>query len=69
MNGVGKDNHDPVNPDYYNGDDVMQIIERYNLDFKLGQVIKYVLRSGKKGDVKTDLMKAKWYLDREINQL
>ncbi len=43
---------DPVNPDYYKGDDVMQIIERYNLGFCLGNTVKYILRSGKKVDDK-----------------
>lgn len=38
------------NPSYYNGDDVMQIIERYDLGFCLGNCLKYILRSGKKID-------------------
>lgn len=61
---------DPVNPDYYNGDDVMQIIERYNLDFCLGNVVKYILRSGKKTANKpiVDLEKALWYLERKIQK-
>jgi hypothetical protein len=54
-----------VSPPYYNGDDVMQIIERYNLSFCLGNVIKYVLRAKNKNGVQ-DLKKALWYLEREI---
>lgn len=39
-----------TNPPYYNGDDVMQVIERYNLGFCLGNSVKYILRAGKKVD-------------------
>jgi hypothetical protein len=41
---------DPTAPPYYNGNDVMQVIERYNLGFCLGNAIKYILRAGKKVD-------------------
>jgi hypothetical protein len=40
----------PTTPPYYNGDDVMQVIERYNLGFCLGNSVKYILRAGKKID-------------------
>ena len=39
------------------------------LNFNLGNVAKYVSRAGKKGDALQDLEKAKWYLEREINNL
>ena len=39
-------------PDYYGGEDnpyeAIKIIEAYDLNFSLGNVIKYVLRAGKK---------------------
>jgi len=47
----------------------IKIIEAHNLNFGLGNVIKYVLRAGKKGDALQDLEKAKWYLEREITNL
>jgi uncharacterized protein DUF3310 len=62
---------DPVNPAHYNGDDVMRIIERYELDFLDGQVIKYILRAGRK-DGASDLddhKKAAWYLNRKIGNM
>lgn len=62
-------NKDPINPDYYNGDDVMQVIERYDLDFCTGNAIKYILRAGKKGEQVQDLKKALWYLERKIGQI
>jgi hypothetical protein len=64
---------DNVNhPDHYtgfsNGSEVIDITE--NLNFNLGNVVKYVARAGRKND-KTleDLRKAQWYLDREISRL
>lgn len=57
-------------PSHYQGNEfeVIDIIEDYDLNFNLGNVIKYTLRAGKKGDFKTDLRKAIWYLNREINR-
>jgi hypothetical protein len=55
-----------TNPPYYNDDDVMQVIERYNLGFCLGNVVKYILRSANKNGT-VDLRKALWYLQREIS--
>lgn len=56
---------DPVNPGHYEGDLVMRIIEKFSLGFRLGNVVKYILRHGKKAGL-VDLKKARWYLDREI---
>lgn len=39
-------------------------IERLNLDFHRGNAVKYLWRCGEKGDVITDLLKARWYLMR-----
>ena len=60
---------DPVhNPPHYKsgGIEVIDVIEAFELNFRLANVIKYVLRAGRKGDALTDLRKAKYYLDREI---
>tara|TARA_R110000744_G_C19362488_1_gene561552 strand:+ start:359 stop:514 length:156 start_codon:yes stop_codon:yes gene_type:complete len=46
----------------------IEIIEAFELGFCLGNVIKYVLRAGKKDDALEDLKKARWYLDREIGR-
>jgi len=59
---------DPINPQHYRGRDVMDIINRYNLSFCLGNVCKYILRAKEKGGVE-DLKKARWYLDEEIRLL
>lgn len=60
-------------PSHYGGKDnpyeVIKIIEHYNLGFHLGNVIKYVLRKGKKDDDLQELKKAQWYLNREIENL
>jgi len=58
---------DPVNPPHYQGDLVMRIIEHFGLEtsFYLANLIKYVLRHGKKAGLE-DLRKARWYLDRAI---
>lgn len=62
-------------PSHYKGKgglEVIDVIESFDLSFNLGNVIKYVLRAGKKGsfteDRLDDLKKAEWYLSREINQ-
>ena len=65
---------DPVNhpPHYKAGTlEVIDVIEAFGLDrsFCLGNVAKYLLRHGRKGDALEDLKKARWYLDREIARL
>ena len=49
--------------------EVIEIIEGFDLGYRLGNVIKYILRAGHKGDAVKDLQKARWYLDREIQRL
>ena len=50
-------------PDHYGGEDnpmeVIKIIEHYKLGFRTGNVVKYVLREGKKNGLE-DLKKARW---------
>lgn len=62
---------DPVNPPHYQGDYVMRIIEDFKLDFLSGTIVKYILRAGRKIGASglTDLKKARWYLDRKINNM
>lgn len=61
-------------PTHYGGEDnpfePIKIIEHYNLDFHLGNVIKYVLRAGLKDgeSADKDLKKALWYLQRKVNK-
>lgn len=60
---------DSVNhPSHYQGKtiEVIDIIEDFDLNFNLGNAIKYILRAGKKGGYQEDLNKAVWYLNREI---
>lgn len=57
-------------PSYYNSScfEVIDFIELFNLNFCLGNAVKYISRAGKKThDVIQDLEKAKWYLEREKN--
>lgn len=53
---------------HYNsgGVEAIEVIEAFQLGFHLGNVVKYVLRAGRKGDALKDLHKAKYFLDREI---
>lgn len=56
-------------PEHYQsgkGYEVMDIIEDFNLDFCLGNAIKYILRCEKKYAKTQDLKKAIWYIEREI---
>jgi hypothetical protein len=60
------------NPPHYQTDSGLQpidVIEKFDLNFNLGNAIKYILRSGKKGNKRQDLEKAIYYLRREINNL
>jgi hypothetical protein len=66
--------NDPVNhPKHYTDGkiEVIEYIEDKNLDFHLGNCVKYISRAGKKDPNKTieDLEKAKWYLQRKIDSL
>jgi hypothetical protein len=65
-----KDKSDPVNhPPHYKtgGVETIDFIEAKDLNYRLGNVVKYVTRAEKKGSPIEDLKKARWYLDREIN--
>ena len=65
-----KDRPDPVNhPPHYKagGVETIDFIEAKDLNYRLGNVVKYVTRAEKKGNPIEDLKKARWYLDREIN--
>jgi len=60
---------DPVNhPPHYKtgGVETIDFIEAKQLNYNLGNVIKYVARADHKGNRKQDLEKALWYLKREI---
>ena len=51
--------------------EVIDAINEWQLDFDLGNVVKYVARAGHKDPSKTveDLKKARFYLDDEISRL
>jgi hypothetical protein len=62
-------------PNHYGGEDnvyeAIKVIEAWDLDFHLGNTVKYISRAGKKDSDKElqDLKKALWYLNRKIEQL
>ena len=60
-------------PQHYGGADnpfeAIKVIEAWQLDFCLGNAVKYISRAGKKGAALDDLRKARWYIDREITRL
>ena len=60
-------------PSYYKHDsvEVIDLIDAYNLNFNLGNVIKYITRAGHKDgeDILTALNKAEWYLSHEIERI
>lgn len=67
-------NNENVNhPSHYTsgGIETIDFIEAKELGFCLGNAIKYIARAGKKDKNKTieDLEKAKWYIDRRIQEL
>lgn len=61
-------------PSYYGSDttyETIKVIEAWQLDFCLGNAVKYISRAGKKDPEKEieDLKKAAWYIQRRIQQL
>ena len=61
-------------PQHYGGDttyETIKVIEAWGLGFHLGNTVKYISRAGTKpdADLIDDLQKAKWYLDRYLEQL
>lgn len=60
-------------PKHYQASDpvyeTINVIEAWDLDFCLGNAVKYISRAGKKNDEIEDLKKAMWYLSRRIEQL
>lgn len=62
-------------PSHYGGVDnpyeAIKVIEAWQLDFCLGNAVKYISRAGKKDPAKTveDLKKAAWYLNRAIERM
>lgn len=62
-------------PSHYGGKDnpyeAIKVIGAWNLDFCLGNVVKYVSRAGKKDNNSAiqDLKKALWYLEHEIESM
>lgn len=57
-------------PSHYNHGaiEVIDAIEDWNLNFCLGNAIKYIARCAYKGNKKEDLEKAIWYLKRELEK-
>jgi len=57
-------------PDHYTagGIETIDFIEAKKLNYRLGNVVKYVTRADHKGKRLEDLKKARWYLDREIER-
>ena len=62
-------------PSHYGGKDnhyeAIKVIDAWNLDFCLGNVVKYISRAGKKDNnsAEQDLKKALWYLEHEIESM
>lgn len=58
-------------PKHYNTGkfEVIDVIEDWKLGFSLGNAIKYIARAPHKCSQLEDLKKARWYLDREIQNL
>ena len=65
---------DMINPDHYKGDrqyEPIAVIEDWNLNYRLGNALKYLSRNGRKPgeDPREGLRKAIWYIEREIASL
>jgi len=60
-------------PKHYGGEkndyEAIKVIDAWEVDFYLGNVLKYICRAGKKTGQLEDLKKAKWYLDQKISKM
>lgn len=59
-------------PRHYGGDtvyEVIKVIDAWELNFNLGNSVKYIARAGRKDNKLEDLKKAAWYLQHEIDTL
>lgn len=45
------------------------VIRDWDLNFNLGSAVKYLARAGRKGDIVEDLLKAREYIDFEIEAI
>lgn len=63
------DNQSVKHPQHYNSGkiEVWDAIVDWGLGFLLGNVIKYAVRAGKKGDRLEDLLKCREYIDKAID--
>jgi len=50
------------------GIETIDFIEAKELDYHLGNVIKYISRANLKGNKLENLKKAKWYMDRAVQK-
>lgn len=72
---INKTEEQVNHPQHYGGKDnpyeAIKVIEAWDLDFCLGNTVKYISRAEKKEQNKTiqDLEKAAWYLNKRIEQL
>lgn len=62
---------DMINPAHYRGNrkfEPIEVIEDWQLNYRLGNALKYIARNGRKPgeDPREGLKKAIWYLEREI---
>ena len=48
--------------------ETVEVIEAWKLGFNLGNVVKYIARAELKGSRREDLLKALWYLERELSK-
>ena len=71
-NGQATRNPAVDHPDYYNagGIEVLDVVKQFRLNFCTGNALKYICRAGQKpgADRITDLRKAVFYLNREIEE-
>ena len=58
-------------PAHYNRGkyEAIDVIEDWQMNFNLGNALKYLSWAGHKDDIIQDLKKSLWYLQREIDRL
>jgi valyl-tRNA synthetase len=66
------DGNEIDHPDHYGGADdpyeCIKVIEAWGLNFHLGNAVKYINRVDRKNAPIENLLKAQWYITREVER-
>jgi hypothetical protein len=69
---IVSDKEEIDHPSHYGGNTIyeaIKVIEAWDLNFRVGNAVKYIRRANEKDTRVKNLQKAIWYLQREVDKL